>query len=106
MPKTSKITIFRSNDIWMDRNRVYTILIDGEASGEIWPDKTETFRVSPGDHRVQVKIDFMKSNEFVASLQDGQVLELHCTGGGSALALFNTLFRRNAYLTLKSSETP
>jgi hypothetical protein len=101
MPKTSNISIFRSNDVWMDRNRVYKVLIDGEVSGELWPDKSETFRVRPGEHRVQVRIDFMKSNEFSTSIEDGQSLELQCSGKGSAMALFNTLFRRNAYLTLR-----
>jgi hypothetical protein len=105
MPRTSTIAVYRSNDIWMDRNRVYKVVVDGETSGEIWPNQLGTYSVTPGEHRVQVRIDFMKSNEMSVSLDDGQTLELTCSGRGSAWAFLHTVFRRNAYLSLQS-KTP
>jgi hypothetical protein len=47
MPRTSTIAVYRSNDIWMDRNRVYKVVVDGETSGEIWPNQLGTYSVTP-----------------------------------------------------------
>jgi hypothetical protein len=98
---TSTIAVFRSNDIWMDRNRVYKVWIDGQTTGELWPNQRGTYLVTPGEHRVQVRINFMKSNEMPVLLVDGQTVELKCSGKGSARALLHTFFRRNAYLSLQ-----
>jgi len=101
MPKTSTIAVFRGNDIWMDRNRVYKISIDGNTVGELWPNQRGAYLVTPGLHRIRVKIDFMKSNELSAEVSDGETLELTCLGHGSLSPFFNTFFRRNAYLDLQ-----
>jgi len=85
----------------MDRNRVYKVLIDGNAIGELWPDQRCTYLVTPGLHRIQMRIDFMKSNEMSAEISEGGTLELICLGRGSVMAFFNTFFRRNAYLNLQ-----
>ena len=84
----------------MDRSRVYKVQIDGQVQDELWPNQTKTFWVAPGPHKVQVKIDFLKSNELSVTVEGGETVELLCKGHGSAMALFNTLFRRNAYLDL------
>jgi hypothetical protein len=85
----------------MDRNRVYKVLIDGSKVGELWPGKTGAFDISAGEHRIRVKIDFMGSKELTISPSAGEVIELSCNGHGSALALFNTIFRWNSYLDLR-----
>ncbi len=85
----------------MDRNRIYKVVIDGKTVGELWPGQAGFFDVSPGAHRVRVKIDLMGSPELEVSLDRGQVIDLLCTGAGSAMAMFTTLFRRNSYLDLR-----
>lgn len=84
----------------MDRNRLYKVTIDGRDEGEFWPNQRLSFDVGAGEHRVVVKIDFMRSNELVVPVQAGDVVDLTCSGRGSALALWNTFFRRKAYLDL------
>jgi hypothetical protein len=42
----------------------------------------------------------MGSQQLIVSPSDGEVVELVCKGRGSALAMFNTIFRRNSYLDL------
>jgi hypothetical protein len=94
------IAIYRSPDIWMDRNRVYKVLIDDQERGEIWPGQRLSVNVSAGERRVLVKIDFMRSNELALTVLQGEDVDLTCAARGSALAIFNTIFRRKAYLDL------
>ena len=95
------LSVYRSPDIWMDRNRLYKVVIDGQQVGELWPGQRLSFDVASGDRRVLVKIDFMRSNELVLAPQPGDVIDLTCTGRGSLMvAFFNTFFRRKAYLDL------
>jgi hypothetical protein len=95
------LTVYRSPDIWMDRNRLYRAVIDDQQVGELWPGQRLSFNVASGDRRVLVKMDFMRSNELVLAPQSGDVIDLTCTGRGSLVAFFNTLFRRRAYLDLR-----
>ena len=66
------VKIFRSPDIWMDRNRVYKVIIDSKAVGELWPRENGFFDLPPGEHRVQVKIDFMRSQEIPSPWSRGK----------------------------------
>ncbi len=100
MPHSSSIRLYRAADIWMDRNRLYKVVIDGSIACELWPNQNIRIDVPPGQHNVRVKIDVMGSNEMAVQLEAGEVVELACRGNGSLLALFNTLFRRNSYLDL------
>jgi hypothetical protein len=56
--------------------------------------------VPTGKRRVLLKIDLMRSNELALAPQPDDVIELTCTGKGSPMAFFNTIFRRKAYLDL------
>ena len=94
------IAIYSSPDIGIDRNRVYKVVIDDHEVGEIWPGQRLSFDVPSGERRVLLKIDFMRSNELAVAPQAGDVIELTSTGKGSAIAFFNTIFRRKAYLDL------
>lgn len=85
----------------MDRHRVYKVVIDGRQAGEMWPGQRLTLHVPSGARRIFVEIDVMRSNELVVSPQPGDVIDLTCRGFGSLLALFNTVFRRKAYLDLR-----
>lgn len=100
MVNSAGVRIFRSPDIWMDRNRLYKVVVDGKTVGELWPKENGFFNLAPGEHRLFVKIDFMRSKELSIAFEPGETVELACRGGGSALALFRTIFRRSAYLDL------
>jgi hypothetical protein len=94
------IVVYRRPDIGVDRNRVYKVVIDDHEVGEIWPGQRQSFDVPAGGRRVLLKIDFMRSNELTVTPQQGDIIELTCTGKGSPIAFFNTIFRRKAYLDL------
>jgi hypothetical protein len=77
-------------------------MIDGQSVGQLRKNQSESFEVTSREHRVRIRIDFLKSNELTASLEEGQTLEFECRGHGSVVALFNTLFRWNKYLVLEA----
>lgn len=100
MKISATVKLKRFPDVWMDRNRLYRVLIDDTQVGELWPLETGSFFVSPGVHRVRVKIDFLRSNELVVDVGVGETVSVACRGQGSAMAVFNTFFRWNSYLTI------
>lgn len=95
------ITIYRPPSIWMDRNRLYRIEVDGSIVGEVWPNQSAFIALSPGAHTIKVKIDFMSSNELQVEIHPGDAVRLVCRGSGSVVALFRTLFKWKSYLTLE-----
>jgi hypothetical protein len=105
MGRSAQISVYRSPDIWMDRNRVYKVMIDGKVVGELWPSQIESFRVAEGAHRVRVKIDLMGSNELEVEATFENAVELACRGGGSVVAMLKTIFKRNSYLNLRPITT-
>lgn len=51
----------------MDRLRAYTLLIDGVASGSVMHGETLELDLPPGDHRVQMQIDWAHSAELIVN---------------------------------------
>jgi hypothetical protein len=93
---TATVVLYRNPDVWGDRNRRYKILIDGQNTGYVLYGKRTTLQVPAGEHRVAVKIDFMRSNELTVLPNDGDVVELACSGRG----LRRAIFRWDGYLDL------
>ena len=94
------IAVYCSPDIRVDRNRLYKVVIDDHDAGDLWPGQRLSFDVPSGERRVLIKIDFMRSNELALAPQPGDVIDLTCTGRGSPIAFFTTIFRRRAYIDL------
>jgi hypothetical protein len=94
------ITVYRSPDIWVDRNRLYKVIIDDQEMGELWPGQRLSLDVPSGGRRIVVKIDLMRSNELALAVGPGDVIDLTCSGRGSPMAFFNSVFRRKVYLDL------
>jgi len=46
---------------WLDAMRSYKIYVDGQRIGEIHNDETKEFEITPGQHTIKVKIDFLSS---------------------------------------------
>jgi len=94
------VAVYRSPDIWVDRNRLYKVAIDDREVGELWPGHRLSFDVPSGERRIVVKIDVMRSNELPLGVRPGDVIDLTCSGRGWPMAFFNTVFRRKSYLDL------
>jgi hypothetical protein len=98
---TSVIRLHREAAPWRDRLRRYRVLIDREKVGLIGEDETHEFPVVPGEHRIRLRCDFYGSPEKTVSLGPGEVAELVCRPGGSALAGLFALLRPHHYIAVE-----
>jgi hypothetical protein len=63
--------------------------------------------VTPGGHRLRLKIDWCSSQEQLIEAQRGEVCTFVCRPAGSFLVwLFRALFRPGHYIDLAPSTTP
>ena len=79
-----------------DRLRAYKIVLDGVVTSEIRTGQEINFEVSPGKHRLFLKIDWCGSN----SIECGNSLQ----GWRLILGLVYVIFLHNRYLWLKRRE--
>jgi hypothetical protein len=56
----AEIQITRKNG-WVDRFRAYTVWIDGANVGKIRAGQNSAFEVEPGEHKIQLRIDWCGS---------------------------------------------
>lgn len=77
--------------------RAFRIYIDEHEVGKIGAGKTEEYTVSSGNHFVQIKIDFYKSNTLEVNLLEGQTLGLNC-GVHGIQGFGMKMFNPNDYL--------
>lgn len=64
----------RPSDAWRDRYRSYRVLIDGSGVGRLRRGEQLEVTVSPGPHRVRIRIDWSGSKEVVVDVAEGQVV--------------------------------
>ncbi len=76
MSDSSTIRIHRTHVPKRDRLRQYKVIIDGQRSGTVADDQSEDFVVAPGEHSVQLKIDWTGSPVLPIKVGAGQTLLL------------------------------
>jgi hypothetical protein len=74
----SEIHVFRDEGGWQDRLRAYKVLIDGAAVGALRRGESQAFRVTPGVHRITVKIDWFETEPVEVQVGDGEKAILRC----------------------------
>jgi hypothetical protein len=101
MADMPQVTVWRTPDRWIDRNRIYRLVLDDQVVGEMWPGKRLSIDPPPGDHRLYVKIDFMRSNQLQVTLpsEPGFEMLLACRAG-KGNPFLNTIVRPRSYLDL------
>lgn len=90
---------------YADATRAYKILLDGEEIGKIKGGETRQYDVKPGNHSLQLKIDWassraveFKSNKTTVEFLCGSNLR----GWRMALSLLYITFLRNDYSWLRN----
>ena len=63
---------------WVDALRSWKVIIDDTERGWIRRNSVQTFEVSAGRRRVEMKIAWCGSNQVVVDLADGQQITLIC----------------------------
>lgn len=98
------ITITRDSG-YADRLRKYKVLLDDVEIGEISNGETKSFEVAPGEHILQLKIDWACSNEVNFAQKNNESLKFEVSSPVRGLRIifavfYGTIFS-NRYLNLK-----
>jgi len=54
------------------------VFIDGELKGRIWSGEALAFDVSPGRHRVQIRMQLLRSTPLDVDLAEDQIVFVRC----------------------------
>ena len=89
---------------WADRARAYKIVIDDKVVGTIRNGQQVELEVTPGRHRLHLKIDWCRSN-FVDFEAAGGTVEFECGSSLRGLKIFLSIlyvtFLHSQYLWLR-----
>jgi hypothetical protein len=72
------VQVTRRAEGWKDRFRAYHLLIDGHKVGRIRRGEVKRTAIRPGQHMIQLKIDWVHGPEFEAELSSNETLNLIC----------------------------
>ncbi len=101
----ASITVKRTKDSVRDIARAYTVLIDGNKAGKVRRGKELTIEVEPGEHEVQMKIDWTKSEKQTVNLNEGESAEFLCSPPGTTreagAAATGALLGKEGYIHLE-----
>ena len=71
------LVLSRKKD-WFGMLRAMGVYVDGEKVGSVGRRQPATFEVEPGQHRVQVRMDWCRSEELAVHVLLGTRLEVSC----------------------------
>jgi hypothetical protein len=98
------IEVRRGRRLWMDRFRAYRALIDGKEVGAIRDGGSCTVRVRPGLHRIELRVDWARSEPRAVEVPRGGTVTLECRGPNQFAAPYWITFGRRRYLRLDVAE--
>lgn len=82
------ITVTRTRQ-WANKARGVKLFLNGEAVGKIRDGKSQTFRVKPGLHSLEAKVDWCRTQPLQLRIADGgsALVEVGCNAMGWKLLL-------------------
>jgi hypothetical protein len=86
-----------------DREYPYRVLVDGRQRAEIGDDATVQVGVTPGEHRVRLRVKWCGSRELPFTIQPGEIVRVECRPNAKALLslLYITIWR-NDYIAIET----
>ncbi len=108
--KNSKIHITRNNDLF-GIYRTLKVYIDESHVGGVKWDKSTDFSISPGKHKLVVKMDWCKSEPLEFEVGENELLEYQVSGPaekffpGIFTQLFDLVFNFSNFFKLKRVDT-
>ena len=104
MAQETKLNINRVTS-YLDRIRAYKIVLDGVEVGQITAGESFDMTISPGEHRILLKIDWCRSNMLDFTAQAGAEVTLNCgsslTGWRIFMVFLYVSFLRDKYLWIQ-----
>ena len=104
MTGISKINLKRDGQ-YADSLRKYKIFLDGKEIATISRSEEKEFQINPGKHKIQLKLDWVQSNEIEFEIKRNENLTLVCGSNLKGLKIFLGLlyitFWKNKYLYIE-----
>jgi hypothetical protein len=86
-----------------DRDYPYRVLVDGRQRAEIGDDSTVQIGLTPGEHRVSLRVKWCGSRELPVTIQPGEIVRVECRPNTKPLlALLYITLWRNDYIALET----
>lgn len=95
------ITVTRSSQV-ADKTRSYKVLLDGAQIGDIRDGEAKQFPVPPGEHTLQMKVDWCTSKPLDLHVGD-EPLSFECGSNASKSGLA-AFFKSKDYIWLKQAD--
>jgi hypothetical protein len=93
---SAEVTVHRASQVWRDRLRAYALVIDGTVVAKVRQGETVSVPVTPGDHRIWMRIDWGRSRILHTEVADNERMILAAASGIPFLLLgllYATLLR-------------
>ena len=86
-----------------DREYPYRVMVDGRQRAEVGNNATVQIGVTPGEHRVSLRVKWCGSREMPFTIQPGEIVRMQCRPNSKALlALLYITLWRNDYIALET----
>jgi hypothetical protein len=86
-----------------DREYPYRVLVDGRQRAEVSDDSTVQIGLTPGEHRVSLRVKWCGSRELPVTIQPGVIVRVECRPNAKPLlALLYITLWRNDYIALET----
>jgi len=86
-----------------DREYSYRVLVDGAQRAELSDDSTVQIGLTPGEHRVRLRVKWCGSREVPFTIRPGEILRMESRPKGiPLLALLYITLWRNDYIALET----
>ena len=86
------LNLTRSGDFRRDRLRSYQVIIDGERLGKIGSGENREFPISPGRHRLRLKVDWAVSKTIEFDVNETGRVSFACQPNGNSFTILWDLF--------------
>ena len=85
-----------------DREYAYRVLVDGRQRAEVGDDSTVQIGLTPGEHRVCLRVKWCGSRELPFTIQAGEIVRMECHPRHQPLlALLYITLWRHKYIALE-----
>jgi hypothetical protein len=85
-----------------DREYAYNVLVDGRQQAQVGDDSTVQIGLTPGEHRVQLRVKWCGSRELAFTIKPGEIVRMECRPKARPLlALLYITIWRNDYIALE-----